>query len=134
MNSQRRQRCAGGETAEEPTLSLVDVPSLDQLAGDPAQAQKLPAQVAADLLTRVIGLQAALFAQLLRERAWQAQRPVGSDDRLLAVRETAQKLGVSEDWLYRHATTLPFTVRNGRHLRFSQVGLQRWIAARQGRS
>ncbi len=41
-------------------------------------------------------------------------------DRLLTVEEAAQRLAVTPRWLYRHAEDLPFTVRLGRLLRFSE--------------
>ena len=48
--------------------------------------------------------------------------------------EAARKLAVSEDWLYRHADKLPFTVRIGdRHLRFSAAGIEKFIRQRAGR-
>jgi len=34
---------------------------------------------------------------------------------------------IPSDWLYRRTTRLPFTVRLGRALRFSEEGLNRWI-------
>ncbi len=59
-------------------------------------------------------------------------RPTGGDQ-LLTVEEAAEKLGVSRDWLYRHSKKLAFTVRLGRHLRFSARGIERYIRQRQGR-
>jgi excisionase family DNA binding protein len=54
-------------------------------------------------------------------------------DRLLLVEEAAERLAVTVDWLYRHAKTLPFTVRNGRRqIRFSERGIDRYIRERQG--
>ena len=58
----------------------------------------------------------------------------GGEDRLLTVEEAARKLAVSDDWLYRHADKLPFTVRIGdRHLRFSAAGIEKFIRQRAGR-
>lgn len=55
------------------------------------------------------------------------------EDRLLTVAEAAQKLGLSRDYLYRHAQALPFTVRiPPRQLRFSLRGIERYIRQRQG--
>ena len=50
-------------------------------------------------------------------------------DRLLTVQEAAQRLAVTPRWLYRHAGDLPFTVRLGRLLRFSERGLDRWLSS-----
>ena len=47
-------------------------------------------------------------------------------------REAAQRLGTSEDWLYRHAAELPFTKRlSERQLRFSSAGIEQYIRRRQ---
>jgi predicted DNA-binding transcriptional regulator AlpA len=52
-------------------------------------------------------------------------------DRLLDAREAARILGVEPRWLYRRADRLPFTRRlSPRTLRFSELGLQRWIKTR----
>jgi predicted DNA-binding transcriptional regulator AlpA len=37
------------------------------------------------------------------------------------------------DWLYRQADTLPFTVRIGRSLGFSEQGIEKWLRQRAGR-
>jgi predicted DNA-binding transcriptional regulator AlpA len=53
------------------------------------------------------------------------------EDRLLKIREAAEKLGMTEDYLYRHAKQFPFTVRTGpRQVRFSQLGIERYIKSR----
>ena len=48
-------------------------------------------------------------------------------DELLAVPEAARRLGVSEDYLYRHSREYPFTRRQGRKLLFSAQGIDRQI-------
>jgi len=54
-----------------------------------------------------------------------------TDDRLLTVNEASKKLGVTKDYLYRHADKFPFTVRLGtRQLRFSLHGMERYIRQR----
>ncbi|HMU61590.1 MAG TPA: hypothetical protein PKA66_07400 [Gemmatimonadales bacterium] len=52
-------------------------------------------------------------------------------DRLLTVAEVAGRLEVEEQWVYRHADEWDFTRRLGRRtLRFSEAGLQDYIAKR----
>jgi excisionase family DNA binding protein len=81
-------------------------------------------------LTRLDSLlQKRLF---LANRNGDTERP-GAGDRLLNVQEAATKLSLSEDYLYRHSGRLPFTVRNGRQLRFSEAGIERYIRQRMGR-
>jgi len=115
-------------------MSLTPLPTLDELAADPARVRDLPPEAARDLLLRVVGLQTTLLAQAFSPSAsGDGQPEAPAEDRLLAVKEAAGKLGVSTDWLYRRATNLPFTVRLGRQLRFSERGVERWIRQRQGR-
>lgn len=113
-------------------MSLVPIPTLDQLAAEPARAAQLPPEVARDLLPRVIGLQTALLARALEVPAsgnGRAEAP--REDRLLTVGEAARKLRISKDQIYRKP--FPFTVRLGRQLRFSERGIEGYIRARQGR-
>jgi excisionase family DNA binding protein len=58
---------------------------------------------------------------------------VVGDDTLLTVDQAAVRLGVSTDWLFRRSRTLPFVVRLGRHLRFSNRGIDRYLRNRTGR-
>jgi excisionase family DNA binding protein len=49
-------------------------------------------------------------------------------DELLSVEEAAERLGMSTDYIYRHAGKLPFARRMGRNVRFSSLGIDRYIA------
>ena len=84
---------------------------------DPTLCATLPLDAVAPLLmqiaagmTRLTALQTALAARVL---AAQDQQPTGPEH-LLDVQEAAARLGMSADWLYRHAKRLPFTRRVGR--------------------
>jgi predicted DNA-binding transcriptional regulator AlpA len=84
------------------------------------------------LLSQVAALQSALAARLLSVQDY--RQSASSEDRLLTVEEAALRLGTSEDWLYRNAPKLPFTVRLApRQLRFSSQGIERYLRTRQGR-
>ncbi len=48
-------------------------------------------------------------------------------DELLSVRQAAERLSTSTDWLYRHSADLPFTRRLGRQLRFSARGIDAYL-------
>lgn len=81
-------------------------------------------------------LRAELWSRLFSSAGGVASGPgIPTDgDRLLAIKEAAETLGVSTDWLYRQAPKLPFTVHlGGRQLRFSMQGIQRYIRTRMGR-
>src|ERR1700686_1159571 len=96
---------------------IVAVPTLADLLNDPERISALPKDVIAELRGQIAKLDTLLLSRLI---AVGEALPVTDGDRLLTAAEAAQKLGASEDWLYRHANTLPFTVRLGKkHLRFS---------------
>ena len=108
---------------------IVAVPTLADLLSDPERISALPKDVIAELRGEIAKLDTLLLSRLLE------QPELGTDgDRLLTAPEAAQKLGATEDWLYRQANTLPFAVRVGKkHLRFSEAGIERYIRQRTGR-
>ncbi len=120
----------GGSHAMGPTL----LPSLDDPAVDPGRAAALPPESAVALLASCTVAQSALIGRLLSVPPTARIVPNDpSEDRLLAVDEAAERLGTSTDYLYRHSSKLPFTIRIGSRLRFSSRGIERFIRARQGR-
>jgi excisionase family DNA binding protein len=99
------------------------VPTLADLAAHPERVDELGPEQARALLAQLVTLQAPLLARALVAG--------GRDpDELLTVDVAARRLGLSEDWLYRHARKLPFTVHVGRQVRFSARRLEAYIAAR----
>ena len=68
--------------------------------------------------------QAAAMARLLHP---ETATPTTSDDRLLNVKEAAERLGTSADYLYRHWSRLPFARKCPFGLRFSEQGIAAWI-------
>jgi hypothetical protein len=105
---------------------------LSTLADDPARAGEVPVELVPVLVLRVAGILAALSTRAAQTECIGSE-PAGGDE-LLDASQTALRLAVSRDWVYRHGKALPFAVRVGhRHLRFSSRGLERWLRARQGR-
>jgi predicted DNA-binding transcriptional regulator AlpA len=107
---------------------------LDECLADPGLAQRLPRETAVALLANLSVVQAALVARILAEPAPTLGAAPGSaePDRLLTPEEAANRLGQTRRWLFRHAKTLPFARRLSRKaLRFSERGLERWLAARR---
>jgi predicted DNA-binding transcriptional regulator AlpA len=90
-----------------------------------AAARSAPLEHLPDLIAQVEALKARLYARLTSSSPAPAAR-----DRLLNVKEAAQKLGRSSDWLYRHGSELSFVVRDGRLLRFSEQGIEEYIKRR----
>jgi predicted DNA-binding transcriptional regulator AlpA len=82
--------------------------------------------------TPAFTLTVAQLREIVREEIQAARAPEQAPDRLLSADEAATLLAVSEDWLYRHARKLPFTVKLGpKQLRFSCAGLLRWLSTRK---
>jgi len=96
----------------------MTLPTPEEVARlDPAQLPSLLVQLAA--------LQSAVAARLIAE-----SNGTSRESRLLDVDQAARRTGMSKDWLYRHAPTLPFTRWLGRTVRFDEGGLTRWLATR----
>jgi hypothetical protein len=113
-------------------VGLFEVPRLEELVADPDKVGVLDAQT-----TRALRKQAILALNVLYDYELERDR-LGMDrfgprrDRLLNVREAAVKIRVTVDWLYRHHKQLPFIVRHGRPLRFSELGIDEYIRKRRG--
>jgi predicted DNA-binding transcriptional regulator AlpA len=111
---------------------LAPVPTLSDLLADPEKVSAMPKEAVAELRGQLARLDTLLLAHLLTGE--QSQPDTDGGDRLLTAAGAAGKLGATEDWLYRHANTLPFAVRVGKkHLRFSEAGIGRYIRQRMVR-
>jgi predicted DNA-binding transcriptional regulator AlpA len=104
------------------------------LAGETRLADVAP-ETAAVLLEelRPLVAQLALRAQeMVRSSSGTATPSAPPEERLLKPRETAERLGVKVQWLYRHADEYTFTRRlTRRTLRFSEAGLARFLAQKR---
>ncbi|OLC15993.1 MAG: hypothetical protein AUH29_06350 [Candidatus Rokubacteria bacterium 13_1_40CM_69_27] len=106
-------------------MTLVEVPTLEAIARDPAVAVQLPPDARAELLARALAVVGALAAPAVAVNGAGAGAP--REDRLLDVQEAARRLNVSTDYIYRHSREWPFTVRRGRKLGFSEQGLTEYL-------
>jgi hypothetical protein len=114
------------------SLAPMAVPTLDEVASNPERATALPAGTLQGLLCRCATVQTVLLGALLTASARTGADAAPEPETLLDIGEAAKRLATTRDWLYRHAGRLPFTVRNGRQLRFSARGIARYIRERQG--
>ena len=111
---------------------LIPVPKLAELVEHPEQVSSVPLEAVPAMLGDLERLKATLWARLTMPGSnGQANSQTG--DRLLDVEEAARKLSKTKDYLYRHADDYPFTVRDGRSLRFSEAGIEKFIRQRMGR-
>ena len=110
--------------AREPAL----VPALVTAITHP---DSIPLDEVPGVLDELEHVKARLSARLRGEQGTPRKPPGSSADRvskLLDAGEVAERLGVTERWVYRHAPRLPFTKRLSRRvLRFSEPGLRRWL-------
>lgn len=94
------------------------------------EAEKLGVDLSCDEIPVALGMLERVRSRLTF-RALSSSTP--ATDRLLSVAEAAELLGMAADTLYRRSRSFPFTVRDGRRVRFSRLGIERYIRARQGR-
>jgi excisionase family DNA binding protein len=87
-------------------------------------ARSLPREELPRLLGDLAEISATASARL--SSAVVESRP----DELLDVEETARRIGISKDYLYRHQRKFPFARRIGRKLLFSSSGLDKFLARR----
>ena len=71
------------------------------------------------------GLRRLEIIALQRVNAPAPVMPTG--DVLIDVSEAAKRLGQSEEWIYRHAKSLPFVRHLGRSVRCSSMGIDLYI-------
>ncbi len=103
---------------------------LTALASSPSD---VPCEQVPDLVAELARAHAALLTVASRPPAAMPRtEDRANEDRMLDVEEAAAMLGVSKRWLYRHAKQLPFTRPiSPKIVRFSRVGIQRWLASRR---
>ncbi len=119
-------------------MNLTPLPTLDQLAADPARVRDLPPEVARDLLPRVIGLQAALLAQALSPSASGDGQPDAAQGQPLVVGmdEAATILGMSKSTLekkWRRLGAGAYRDSADGRVKFPLDQLRAYIRRRQGR-
>lgn len=99
----------------------------EALDGARVLLEKMNAAALVEAVADTERLKPLLWARLTSISTPQQQ----DEDRLVDVREASRRLCVSPSTLYRDASDLPFTVRVGRHVRFSARGITKFIAARR---
>jgi excisionase family DNA binding protein len=104
-------------------------PTLEGIIRNPTLAASLTVEEIGGFLAQLAAVQTALAAKMIDVVSGTVTlRP----ERLLKPLEAAERLGVSRNWIYVHAPKLPFTVRFGGRVRFSEKGLERYLANRRG--
>ena len=90
------------------------------------QARSMPSEHLPEWLGKLEVARAVAFSRL------QTPAPqVRTDEKLLTVVEAAELLGVKKSFLY-HRTSLPFVIRMGSRLRYSRLGILKYIENQKG--
>ena len=97
---------------------------------DPDELRKLTEPELLTLIGELAAADAQVRLRLMEVFGKTAGKTDNGGDRLLTVAEAARKLACTKDYLYRNSRRLPFVVRNGRQLRFSERGIERYIRQR----
>lgn len=110
-------------------------PSLDELVKNLAGVRDLPADVAQDLLVRVMALQASLLARVATRTAGNHehdQREMSATEWLLTLPQVAERLGVPSAYAYElgRRGVIP-TLRVGKYVRVRLSALSDWLARQQ---
>lgn len=111
---------------------LAAIPKLADLVTDPGKITALPSEAIPSIRGELAKLDTLLLSRLLSRDSGQVATD-SEGDRLLDAKQAAAMLHSSTDYLYRHSSKLPFTVRMGRKVLFSESGITRYIRARMGR-
>jgi predicted DNA-binding transcriptional regulator AlpA len=91
----------------------------------------IPVERIPQVLAALAAWQSALVARLMAIPTSPEPAPQ-AEDRMLTVRECAERLRRSPKWVYRRTKTLPFARCLGpRSWVFSQKGLEKWLAQRR---
>ena len=88
--------------------------------------EETPAPELPQLIGELEAARAVAWARLTAPAVDKPSDVSGQEARNLDIAEAATRLGISKDWLYRHASELPFALRIGRRLVFDSVALERW--------
>ena len=108
---------------------------LEALLADPARVAEVEPAALPALLAQLTTAAAAVAARLsaIAPASDNGTAPVAGGDRLLTAKEAAVLLNLSTDFLYKHEAAKAFRVRIGSEVRFSLVGIQRFIERHRGR-
>ena len=113
-------------------MILRQVPTLDEIATEPARADTLPRVALLDLANRALTVHGVLVRALIMMPTEVTAAP---PDQLIGTRELARRMNVTANFVYDHADEWPFTIRRaGMRVMFSVRGFETWVAEQDGRA
>jgi predicted DNA-binding transcriptional regulator AlpA len=106
--------------------------NLGEIIAEPSRIGELSPEAVAELRGELARLDSLLLARLMTINGSVQGEQATPTDRRLNVKQAALKIGLTPDYLYRHSRNLPFTIRVGRTVGFSEQGIERWLRQRAG--
>jgi hypothetical protein len=97
--------------------------SLNDIALDPSKAQVLSPNQAQDMLCKVSGLIPVLVART--NQSSPDSHP--QKEELITVKQAAEIIHMSTDWIYRNKDSLPYVVKIGGSIRIDRAKLNKHI-------
>ncbi len=109
------------------------IPSLDVLVEDPARVKDWNRDDVLEGLAQITTIQGALLVRLLALPVSTANgtAPKAEPDRMLTVKQAAERIGMSPKWIYQRSDKLPFTRRVGRTILINEHKLEAWMSAKR---
>ena len=110
------------------STKLHSLPTLDELVADPCRAKKLSSLEAGQFLAKLAGVQTTLMGRIIAGNGNSSGVHQDDGDTLLTVKEAAEILGCSKDWIYRNAKKLGFAIKLApRNIKYSNELIQKYI-------
>ena len=106
--------------------NLKAVPGLVDLIGEPGRIADLPPETIPALRGSLAELDSLLLQRLFASST-SGGRQASKPNRYLSAKETATRMGVCLDYVYKHAEEFPFAAKEGRRVLFSEEGLERYL-------
>jgi predicted DNA-binding transcriptional regulator AlpA len=104
------------------------VPTLDELATDPAKAVMLTPEVAKALLVKVAGLHVVLLISALTTTPTPS---ANGTDRFLDAADVGAMIGKSKSWVEKNTESLPKRRKVGGEGKWSEREIQAWMRHRE---
>ena len=97
-------------------------PSLNDIASNPSKTENLSPKQAQEMLYSICGLIPILSARASQQSGADSQP---DKEQLITVKQAAEILKMSEDWIYRNKGILPYIVKIGRSIRINRTKLNK---------
>lgn len=105
------------------TTNLKLVPSLNDLVLDPSKMEALTSKQAQEMLFNICGLIPILSVRINQTNT----PPTIPQEELITVKQAAEILNVSLDWVYRNKASLPYVTKVGGSIRINRGKLNKAI-------